>query len=198
MSEGKVKMIGKNLMTSFPYTIYMSSLLAWIVSGEEKYGFFMLIAIVFGDVFNVIEKKISKKIMSSNSKIGMRPSGCGNLYKKKCTGCGIYQSNGISNTWGMPSGHAQITSLSATYWIMYVWLLYKNEKEPENKSRLKTKAIISTIIMVLIVIIVCVQRVYSGCHTVLQVIVGSVIGVILGVFGYYISTKVIKTVPKIN
>ena len=88
MSEGNLGSIGKNLITTSPYTIYQAGLLAWLVTGDNKYGFFTLLAIVMGDGFNAIEKQIAKQMMG-NDVGGERPSGCGSEDGSDCTGCGI-------------------------------------------------------------------------------------------------------------
>jgi membrane-associated phospholipid phosphatase len=199
MSEGKLLSTGKNIITSSPYSIYTTGILAWIITGNPQYGFFSLLAIIMGDGFNAIEKQIAKKIMGKNSTLGARPSGCGGPKNTNCTGCGIYPvTNGHSHTWGMPSGHAQITSFAASYWTIYIWMKYKHEINPTEKKKLKQHAIISTIVMWSLALLVWTQRIYSKCHTIFQIVIGMIIGSLLGIFGYYISTLVFKDLPKIN
>lgn len=199
MSEGNLSSRFKNIITSSPYTIYQTGLLAMLVSGDVKYGFFTLLAIVMGDGFVFVEKSISKKIMGENSKKGNRPSGCGNRKEKNCSGCGIYsEKDSFSSTYGMPSGHAQITSFAASYWTVYVWMKYISEKNISKKKKLKDYAIISTIIMWSLVMVVCGQRIYSKCHSFLQIIVGLLFGTIFGILGYFISTLLFKDLPKIS
>jgi membrane-associated phospholipid phosphatase len=195
MSEGNIQSIGKNIITSSPYTIYQAGILASIVTGDPKYVVFTLFAIIMGDGFNALEKKIAKKIMGSDSSIGKRPSGCGlgNGKEDECTGCGIYPSFGNKSvTWGMPSGHAQITSFAATFWTIYVWMKYKNETDIEKKQILKIKAIVSTIIMWMLSAGVWCQRVMSSCHNIFQIIVGVIFGIIFGVIAYIISNFIFK------
>ena len=195
MSEGNIKSIGKNIITSSPYTIYQAGILASIVTGDPKYVVFSLFAMIMGDGFNALEKKIAKKIMGDDSSIGKRPSGCGigNGKEDDCTGCGIYPSFGNKSvTWGMPSGHAQITSFAATFWTIYVWMKYKNETDIEKKQILKVKAIVSTIIMWMLSAGVWSQRVMSSCHNIFQIIAGVMFGIIFGIIAYKISTCIFK------
>lgn len=127
--------------------------------------------------------------MGENSKLGMRPSGCGGKVNNNCTGCGIYPSFGkTSRTWGMPSGHAQITSFAATYWTLYIWSKYKNEKDLKIKKELKVKAIVSTILMWCLSFLVWTQRVYSECHNIPQIIGGVIFGVLFGFLSYRITS----------
>ena len=200
MSEGSIKIIGKNIITSSPYTIYQAGILATIVTGDYKYIFFSLLAFLMGDVFNAIEKHILKNLLSNNKfqKIIQRPNGCGigkTQYSNKCTGCGIYPGTEKSTTFGMPSGHAQITSFSSTFWTVYVWMKYIHEKDLSEKSKLKNQAIVSTVIMWSLSLVVWTQRVVSGCHSILQIIIGVVCGIIFGILGYYISLLVLKDMP---
>ena len=204
MSEGSFSSISKNIITSSPYTIYQAGILASIVSGDPKYILFSVFAFIMGDGFNALEKKIAKqiakKIMGDDSCLGQRPSGCGNGQStKNCTGCGIYPSRGTeSKTWGMPSGHAQITSFAATFWTLYVWLKYKNETDPEPKRLAKNRAISSTAIMWTLAAVVWSQRVISLCHSIPQIIVGVIFGILFGVLAYFISTFIIKDIPPLQ
>ena len=196
MSEGKLKQVLNSVVTTAPYTIYQAGLLAWLVTGKVEYGFFTLLAVVMGDGFNAVEKKLAKLVMGPASVAGARPSGCGTRGCTRTIGCGIYPSAGAaSHTWGMPSGHAQITTLSATFWTIYVWRRFAREKNAREKKKLKTKAIVSTIIIWLLALLVWAQRVYSGCHSMMQIGVGALIGAPLGLLGYFISAKMFKGIP---
>ena len=201
MSEGSIKIIGKNIITSSPYTIYQAGILATIVTGDYKYIFFSLLAFLMGDGFNAIEKHIVKNLLSNKfQKIIQRPDGCGigkymNNVGNQCTGCGIYPGTKKSTTYGMPSGHAQITSFSSTFWSIYVWMKYIQEKDLLKKSKLKNQAIVSTVLMWSLSLVVWTQRVVSGCHSILQIIIGVICGIIFGILGYYISSLVLKDMP---
>lgn len=200
MSEGGFHFILKNIIITSPYTICQSGILATIVTGDPKYILFSVLLLIMGDGFNALEKKISKQILGSDSSVGKRPSGCGNGQSTtNCTGCGIFSSCGVeSKTWGMPSGHAQITSFAATFWTLYVWLKYRKETDPEAKRIAKIKAITSTTIMWTLAACVWSQRVISMCHSIPQIIVGVLAGMILGFIGYFISTFIIKDMPPLK
>lgn len=58
MSESSIKEVFKYTITSIPYTIYMSGFLASIVTGDLKYTYFSLLAILMGDIFNSVEKRL--------------------------------------------------------------------------------------------------------------------------------------------
>jgi len=199
MSEGNIKVIAKNIITSSPYSIYLAGLYASIVTGDSMYTLFTLSAIIMGDGFNAIEKKIFKKFMGSDSVLGKRPFSCGNndIQDSVCTGCGIFPTSGMeSHIWGMPSGHAQITSLAATFWSIYVWSLYIQEKDPQKKEKAYSHAITAISIMWILSLIVWTQRVSSGCHSVPQICMGIIFGIIFGFVSYYICTLLNKDMPK--
>ena len=200
MSEDNFSSIVKNVTTSVPYTVYQAGILATVVTGDPKYILFSILAFVMGDAFNAGEKLLSKKILGEDSKIGQRPSGCGNgQLQTDCTGCGIYPSFGKKSvTWGMPSGHAQITSFAATYWTIYLWMKYLRETDTQAKRRAKMHAILSTMIMWILAFGVWSQRVISSCHSILQICVGVLAGIFFGIFGYFISTLIVKEMPKMS
>jgi undecaprenyl-diphosphatase len=76
--------------------------------------------------------------------------------------------------YGMPSGHAQY----AFYSTVFIYLALKDIK--------------ITAIYLIIALITCFQRVYFKNHTIMQVIVGMMIGSILGYLFYHYSMRLIK------
>jgi membrane-associated phospholipid phosphatase len=105
-----------------------------------------------------------------------RPSGVGNG-----DGCGIYgQCANFKQTWGMPSGHAQMMAIFATFWIAYLVTYFE----------MTAVVIVSIIIILIISILVIWSRLYIRCHNLLQVTVGSILGVPLGYLLFYIYTLI--------
>jgi len=202
MSEQKLKFVFKQILNTSPYTIYQVGIIASVVSGDSKYAFFSLLAFIFGDVFNFIEKSIFKRLMtcpSGNRTLGNRPSGCGNSTGENCTGCGIYPSSGrVSSTFGFPSGHAQILTLSSTFWTIYLVLKSRNRLREETESGITIGTFIRILLMWSFTIAVYLQRIISGCHSIQQVIMGSILGVFFGFLSYYIATLVYPELPKMT
>jgi membrane-associated phospholipid phosphatase len=197
MSEGALLETIENVVKTTPYTIYQAGLLAWLVTGDSRYGMFTLLTVVFGEMFNHGEKYISKLIMKPSSVAGQRPSNCP-PGKDTCIGCGIYPSVGAKkNGWGMPSGHAQITSFAAMYWTLFIWLRYDRDEKKKKGSGNFMHTIVSMGVIWALVTAVCAQRVVSKCHSILQVIIGAIIGSLLAFVGYYISTEVYSDMPKL-
>ena len=192
MSENISNSLGSNILVVMPYIIYIASFFASIVTTNYELFYFFLYVIIFGDGLNAITKILFKKSKLIPNYLGMRPSGCGgSKVYDLCRGCGIfpkYSSKTGSSTFGFPSGHAQITSLTATFWIIYI---IKN-----NKRKFTTKHYISICLIILIYLLVCFQRIKSKCHNMFQIIGGTIYGVIIGILGYHLCHKIApKTYP---
>ena len=159
--------------------MYQLALFAYIFTGNDVYGLFFILALIFGQITNQVAKRMFRKIWESTW--GSRPSGCGTKTGENCTGCSMYPFPGkMSETWGMPSGHAQSMTLAATFFTLYFI-----GKEPSGKN-LKMKIILLWIIA----LSVSFQRVYSKCHSGLQVIVGIGFGIGFGILSYYVARKI--------
>ena len=187
MSEG-INNIYDNVMITMPYTIYLSTILASLASGNYNFMYFFLYVILAGDGFNFIIKETFKNSQILPKDVGMRPSGGGGKkIGKLCRGCGIYPSYKDkigSKTYGFPSGHAHITSLTMTFWTMYII---------NTNPILKTENYISIILLWIIFLLVCIQRIRSRCHNVYQIIGGAFFGVSLGILGYHICHLISPT-----
>ena len=127
-------------------------------------------------VFNKIMKENLFPILGK----GTRPKGaqdCSNF---------IDPDNRLSSSYGMPSGHAQ----TATFFATYLILMTINERSSKNIKILK---IITILILTALIMS---SRVYLGCHTIQQVVVGGIIGVLLGYLFFAYMDK-IKGILKI-
>ena len=79
---------------------------------------------------------------------------------------------------GMPSGHAS----SVFYSTIFIYLSLKNTK--------------ISILYILFSLLVVSHRIYFNHHTFIQIIVGSIVGILFGSFMYYMSTQ--KIMGKIS
>jgi len=79
-----------------------------------------------------------------------------------------------NDIYGMPSGHAQ----SSLYSTIFIWLAF------QNKNIL--------ILYLCFTLLTMYNRINTKSHTILQVIVGAIIGTFMGCFIFYIATKKIK------
>jgi membrane-associated phospholipid phosphatase len=97
---------------------------------------------------------------------------------------------------GMPSGHSQ------TAWFVFIYvILYLNDiiKEKKNATDSDNKKIYYTLWLVVAILIgliisgyITYSRVAIGCHTIQQVTIGGILGLIFGTASYFISKVIIK------
>ena len=174
------------VLTPIIYNILL--ILLSIFNKNIDYIFMLISYWIFGELFNYYEKLFFRKIQGENSKIGKRPNPLGTKFGDKYDGCNIpidiekpwrfklYTEEEIKNkntTWGFPSGHSQDSSYVSTILSLYLY----NKKIRFNK--------IYIILLWIVNLLVMYQRVDAGCHTILQVIIGDIIGIMLGIFSYY-------------
>lgn len=77
---------------------------------------------------------------------------------------------------GMPSGHSQIATTMTFLFLMLIW---------GGKKKKLVYRILSTVAIVGFGILTMTSRVVIGCHSILQVLIGSFIGYLLGIGFYY-------------
>lgn len=123
---------------------------------------YFLITYILNNIVNHIIKTILKI---------PRPKGA-----KNCSSV-ITKNDILSKTYGMPSGHSQIIGFIIGFWIFYIIDKY-------NQYSLKNK--IGFLIILLLLIYICISRILIGCHTINQVIVGYIIGLLFGISCYKI------------
>lgn len=140
-------------------------------------GVFYGLLAFFGDGVNHFIKKGCKKIYGNRISLpilgkGMRPEGakyCGTFIHE-------YDLKGDPKSFGMPSGHSQMATLTATFWIIY---LYK-------KYGFGIYNLFSMGLVLLICLGILYSRWHLKCHTIQQIIFGSISGIIFGIVGFYI------------
>ena len=149
---------------------------------------FLLKNIIFKPIYTIFEK-INIPILGR----GIRPDGANS--------CHFILDNIDSKTFGMPSGHSQIAWAMATYFILKIIFNYKNKtKNNSNNSNNSTNPIlklnylwiiISCILIYICAVYISYSRVYiEGCHTIQQVIFGSLFGIISGGLVYYYENDI--------
>lgn len=163
-----------------PYLIIILFSLFYIYTNNKIFLYFVGFAIVFGLLFNSIEKKIFSQIFNGDYFI-YRPNpynknGVLNTYSQ----CGFLPNTKSSNI-GFPSGHAQFWGFVISFWTLYLitplsgtLFLLKNNKD--NFGLL--------ILLWSCGLYVLYSRIKIGCHTKLQVFSGFLIGIILGSLVY--------------
>lgn len=111
------------------------------------------------------------RLMPKNS-ITLRPPNANN--------CNIYNKGGdASNRVGMPSGHVLIT----TFILLSLGYIYTQQTVYFNSY---------TVFAGVFILLMAISRIKRNCHTVLQVLVGFILGLLI----YYAWTKLINVINK--
>lgn len=107
---------------------------------------------------------------------GTRPPGASH--------CGIWKDppNYKTKSYGMPSGHAQEATGFATYIIL------------DNLSKGGNILNITNIIVIFFALFIPYSRVYLNCHTIQQVIIGGIIGIIMGMIGWHLRPTILNLI----
>jgi len=169
-----------SLSRAFTIIIPIVSILVGIIF-RNMLGIFLGLYLLLCDVLNHYVKILFKKLYGHKSSypilgMGERPDGarhCGSFIYD-------YDLEGIPTSYGMPSGHSQMATLIATFLIMYLL----------NTYGVNLYNIISISIILFICIGILYSRFHLKCHTIQQIIVGGLIGILYGSIGYFIYKKV--------
>ena len=150
----------------YPLILYFYSFLSALINDNFKTFLFGII-LVISDCFNHIIKEHMFRPLMKNDNIFL----LGNGNRPNNIDSGLFRTGLKSESYGMPSGHSQVTWLFTTYWILNIL----------GSKREKYKKIITIIILILVALIILYSRVYMAkVHTVQQVIIGSFIGIFFG------------------
>jgi membrane-associated phospholipid phosphatase len=110
--------------------------------------------------------------------LGQRPSGA--------RSCSLSGTNEKSLSFGMPSGHSSLTLFITTYIILNIY--YMDYSKYSNPDAIKALfSIICVLLMVTSIFIIYSRVKIAGCHTIQQVVVGSIIGVGLAYLAFYVK-----------
>ena len=150
-----------NVAQQSPYMIYFASAAGSVVFNKSLPVYFIVGSLV-SDLINYLLKK-SLQYPLKNQKWAQRPN-------PSKTGCGMV------NSFGFPSGHAQNTSFAAIFWSLYIL----------DRQKITTGSIIQVIILWIIAVLVWFSRIQNGCHNLIQVLSGAIIGFFLGLVYYYL------------
>ena len=146
----------KNILVNGPNFFLFSSIFIAIII-NQKIGYYYIILEIISHIVNYIIKNIIKQ---------KRPDGA--------KGCHDYVTcNEKTDTYGMPSGHAQSMGIILSFWLLYIWRY--------NKQNTKY---IGSLFIIISSFSVIYSRVLFKCHTELQVIIGFIIGLFIGFIGF--------------
>ncbi len=173
-----------DLLRASPDIILVASILVFLVSSQfvalRFFGYFFITELV-----DILLKKLSGSIFPEIAGI-YRPPGAGN-----CMGCGSFVPAGnntgcvnVDDQIGMPSGHSMAMVMAATFWSWWIF----------NSASTCFSKIIRCSLLFLFALAVVISRtpLVENCHTYLQVIAGSLIGIALGTGFYFLEIYVKK------
>lgn len=145
---------------------------------------YLLVFLIVSDLLNgVFKYQIAKPLMGDKDYgillgKGTRPKGASH--------CGIWKDpvGYKTKSYGMPSGHSQGATGFATYMIL---------SNLSNGGKLYD---INNIIFAVFGILIPYSRVVMNCHTIQQIIIGGILGIILGITGWKIRPTVLSLINK--
>jgi len=184
--------------------IFMVSLFLFFLLDQSYYSYYFFIVYIIVVIINWIAKTLICQPIYNYLGVDILPIlGLGSRPKNENVGIDTYNfyylfsndSNDndiINQSFGMPSGHSQIAWAIATYIICK--LIKKLIKYWINKNYKHSLLLLLLIIIVIsIATYISYSRVYiENCHTIQQVIVGGIIGIVCGLIIYYYEKKIIR------
>lgn len=136
-----------------PYAIVIISLLAFLISNDLLYIRFAFYSFLTMLLYTFLKKMAEKSDLPDY------------LVNRPRNTLGYCSSDS-----GMPSGHAMIAGLTASFWLMYIW----------NQDETRLSKIVRSSLVLIIAGLIFWNRIENDCHTITQVLVGAIIGIILG------------------
>ena len=174
-----------SLIRSTPLSLLGSLVLINIIYPTTDNLIFMLFYILtFGS--NIIFKIISKYIYTffGTDYIPFIGQGTRPVHAHSCSSF-ISSPLMPAISFGMPSGHSQL----AWFFAVYTCLSVIYNKNHIGIKWTKNKVILSCILLIVLAIIISYSRVnIEGCHTMGQVIIGSLIGIVIALTAFWIKT----------
>ena len=162
----------KILTISSPLFINILLIIKYLNSDDIFYLKFFYI-LLGSSFFNHFLKSFIFKPLMGNSRypiigIGQRPVGAKN--------CGLFFKNNdkLATSYGMPSGHSQEVATFSTISILKIL----------DSQQVFSLKVFEYFILILFTIFIAHSRIYLGCHTLQQTIIGSMIGIFIGYKSY--------------
>ncbi len=161
----------------YPLIVQIISFLIYFINLDKDF-LILGITMILSEIINGGLKNFVCKPLIGNKKypilgLGRRPAGANN--------CGLYYvgKDNVSTSYGMPSGHSQNSAVFSTFMLMKVL-------DSDLSDTYKT---LSIIVFPLLLLYIMWSRVYLGCHTIQQTIIGSSIGIAIGYYVYNYFNK---------
>ena len=174
----------KGIVRSYPTMFGIIAIILGLVFKLPILSYLSSVILLSSIFNNKILKNLLFKILDITNLqfIAVRPDGAKN--------CSPFINelipNKPSDTYGMPSGHSVEAMVITIFLINYVF----------DKHEKSWKRDLLIVLLLLVGLSICVSRVTLGCHTILQVIIGSLIGALTGYYSYKLWTNTIE--PKLT
>ena len=192
-----------NINKALPIYIIILSALESIIFLDIR-GFLFLLGGFFSEVLNAFLKyNIFKPLyhlfgtFKNNGYYlplfgrGDRPNGARHCnWFDNCNECN--NNNTPLKSFGMPSGHSQFVMYCATFLILYLYFTYVHKKSGDGimtkASHIRTFFYPISIFIATLSLLAVYTRIILKCHTIQQVILGSLIGIKCGIL-YFFTVK---------
>lgn len=170
---------GEKIFRAFPLLIYIKLLITAILFNETHaivFASFLFVCDGLNHGLKILLKSIMGEKVYPIIGSGMRPKGA--------KGCGLFYDPSPATSYGMPSGHTMFAGIVTAYILLNTF----NGKFPQH-DMIKGFIILGVIAMFLTI---GESRIFLGCHTWPQVIIGGILGFTLGTFYYYNESKILE------
>lgn len=176
-----------NLFISFvraaPAVVFTISIVLFLFTRLDIY-LFLSIVITLGEFVNkILKHNIFKPIMKNKNwpilGYGTRPKD-----SKNSSQFGDINKPPSKGSYGMPSGHSQTTLTFAVFLILTIIDYHSGLSENIQKYII--------LFIIFFTLSVLWSRLYLKCHTIQQVLIGSIFGGILGYYGYIYGNKLVN------
>jgi membrane-associated phospholipid phosphatase len=172
-----------SLLRAAPAIVFSISLIVFIVTRLDVY-LLLSILITVGEAINKVLKHYIFKPIMNDKYVPILGYGRRPINSKNPAQFGDINNPPYKGSYGMPSGHSQTTITFAVFLIMALFDYHLNLSN--------SMLYFITFIISIYSIMVLWSRIYLKCHTIQQVIIGSIIGAMLGYYGYIYGKLLIK------
>jgi membrane-associated phospholipid phosphatase len=163
-----------DIISAFPLVIYCGLLYNYLIDTKNIVDLIILLYLLLGHFIHKGLKAIPYP--EPFYSVSRRPKGAEN--------CDLLSKNGPvkDGTPGFPSGHMLSITLFASFMIFSKWKL----NGEGNITNFITKNFMFVIVNLGLIVLTAFARYYKKCHNILQIIAGTIIGLIMGIILYYI------------
>ena len=172
------------ILQASPVIIYTGALSTYILTGWKLPLVFIVGAMIFSSFTNPLLKKFFESTFGDLE--------CFKRPNPPAEGCGIFPDVDMpgSKTFGMPSGHVQLLTFTATFWSLYLIQSTIGSSTSGSSNGESNELLLRLAFLWLSAIAVAYHRIESGCHNLIQCVVGGLFGIFFGVLFYFLITKI--------